>query len=93
MALQAGIDGVAEPRVERTFLEAAGFWDGQPPFDETTASLALSSERELAIDHGRTQSAFGCVVGRFDASNVGKSKTSRGAYTILCTFRSGVGFR
>lgn len=43
-AVQACLDGVAEPLVDGFFLEAAGFGDGQHAFDESAARFALSAE-------------------------------------------------
>src|SRR6266508_2597514 len=52
--------------VERAPLQPAGLVDREQPFDRAFATLRAAAERELAVDDGGAQAAFGGVVGRLD---------------------------
>ncbi len=78
LVLEAGFDGGDEPRVDRALIEAAGFSDGEHPFEEATSGFAQGSEGELAVATtqmwcpGGTQSEFRHVVCRFDPGDFDK---------------------
>lgn len=53
-------------------LEAAGLGDRQHALGEALAGVGLAAERDLAVDDRAAQPAFGGVVGRLDAVDLGE---------------------
>src|SRR5438477_4663607 len=75
-AAGAGGERVGEVVVERAALEASGLVDREQPFGGAFAAFGLAAEGELAVDDGGAESAFGVVVGGFDAGDGGEGPES-----------------
>jgi len=67
MAARVCAEQVDEVGVQRPVLQSAGRVRREQPLDASFAVFGLAAERELAVDDGAPQSAFGVVVGRRDA--------------------------
>src|SRR5713226_8853539 len=72
VAAGVGGEGLGEVGEERLVAEPAGDRGGEESFDGAFAVFGLAAERELAVDDGAAEAAFGVVVGRFDAVGVGE---------------------
>jgi hypothetical protein len=72
-----GDERVDEVGVQAAALQATGGVGRQEPFDAALAGLGSAAERQVAVDHGAAQRAFGVVVGRLDAPMVGERPSRR----------------
>ena len=80
VAAGVGGDDFGEVGEERLFAEPAGGRRGQESLDASFAAVGLGAERELAVDDGAAEAAFGVVVGRFDAFGVAEGREGGPAF-------------
>ena len=67
-----GGDDLGEVGEQGLLAESAGDGGGEESFDASFAAFGLGAERELAVDDGAAEPAFGVVVGWLDAVGVGE---------------------
>ena len=72
IASDPGAEHVGEVGEERASLQPAGERGREETLDGALSLLGLAAEGELAVDDRAAQTAFGVVVGRFDAVDDGE---------------------
>ena len=72
MTGELGLHGFDQVLIRVAVLQATRFRDGQQTLQEAATRRTLSSEAQLAVDHRRTKSPLGRIIGRFNAFHTGE---------------------